>query len=34
MIILNFTHPLTPDQVKHIEAPIGEPVAEMVNWWG
>jgi hypothetical protein len=29
MIILNFSHPLTPDQVSRIEALAGQPVTEV-----
>ena len=29
MILLNFSHPLTPDQVSQIEAFTGQPVAEV-----
>jgi hypothetical protein len=29
MILLNFSHPLTPDQVTQIEEATGQPVAEM-----
>jgi len=29
LLILNFTHPLTPDQLTQVEALTGEPIAEV-----
>ena len=31
MILLNFSHPLTPDHLAQIEALIGQPVARLVD---
>jgi len=31
MILLNFAHPLTADQLRHIEALVGQPIARVVE---
>jgi len=31
MILLNFSHPLTPDQLRRIEALVGQPIARVVE---